>query len=39
MKINAAISLAEYVENPTVDQIIPSPLDKKVSNVIASVIK
>jgi malate dehydrogenase (oxaloacetate-decarboxylating) len=39
MKINAAIALAEYVENPTTDNIIPSPLDKKVANVIAKVIK
>ena len=39
MKIEAAIALAEYVENPTVNKIIPSALDKKVANVIAKVIK
>jgi malic enzyme len=27
-KIQAAIALADYVKNPTVDEIIPSPLDK-----------
>lgn len=39
MKINAAVALASYVKNPTVDEIIPSPLDKNVADVIASVIK
>lgn len=39
MKINAAVALAEYVQNPTVDEIIPSPLDKNVAEVIAKVIK
>ena len=39
MKINAAIALANYVENPTVDEIIPSPLDKNVADVIAKVVK
>ncbi len=39
MKINAAVALANYVKNPTVDEIIPSPLDKNVADVIASVIK
>ena len=39
MKIEAAIALAEYVKNPTVEQIIPSPLDKNVASVIAKVIK
>jgi len=38
-KIEAAIALAEYVKNPTVDEIIPSPLDKGVADVIAGVIK
>ncbi|MDD3646022.1 MAG: NADP-dependent malic enzyme [Candidatus Gracilibacteria bacterium] len=37
-KIKAAVALAAYVENPTVDCIIPSPLDKNVANIIASVI-
>jgi malate dehydrogenase (oxaloacetate-decarboxylating) len=40
MKISAAIALAEYVKNPTEDNIIPSPLDKNVADVIAeSLIK
>jgi malate dehydrogenase (oxaloacetate-decarboxylating) len=34
-KIAAAEALANYVENPTEDQIIPSPLDKNVANVVA----
>ena len=38
-KIEAAIALASYVENPTEDNIIPSPLDKNVANIIAQVIK
>ena len=38
-KIEAAIALADYVKNPTVDEIIPSPLDKWVADVIAHVIK
>ncbi len=38
-KIAAAEALANYVENPTEDMIIPSPLDKNVADVIASVIK
>jgi hypothetical protein len=39
MKLSAAIALADYVENPTFDEIIPSPLDKNVADVIAKVIK
>jgi len=38
-KLEAAIALADYVENPSVDEIIPSPLDKWVADVIAGVIK
>lgn len=38
-KLKAAIALAEYVEKPTEDMIIPSPLDKNVANIIAQVIK
>jgi hypothetical protein len=30
-----AQALADYVENPTPDMIIPSPLDKNVANIIA----
>ena len=38
-KIVAAQALADYVKNPTPDEIIPSPLDKNVADVIAWVIK
>jgi len=38
-KVAAAEALASYVENPTEDIIIPSPLDKWVADVIAWVIK
>ena len=37
-KIAAAEALANYVKNPTEDYIIPSPLDKKVVDVVANVI-
>jgi malate dehydrogenase (oxaloacetate-decarboxylating) len=39
MKINAAIALANYVKNPSVDEIIPSPLDKNVVDVIAREVR
>ena len=39
MKIEAAIALANYIKNPTPNNIIPSTLDKNVAKVIASVIK
>jgi malic enzyme len=39
MKINAAIALANYVQNPTEDNIIPYALDKNVASVIANSIK
>lgn len=38
-KLSAAIALANYVKNPTPEEIIPSPLDKNVANIIANVIK
>lgn len=38
-KLAAAKALADYVENPNTEQIIPSPIDKWVASVIASVIK
>lgn len=38
-KIATAKALAEYVKNPTVDEIIPSPLDKNVVDVVAGVIR
>jgi malate dehydrogenase (oxaloacetate-decarboxylating) len=39
MKIAVAQALAEYVEDPTVDAIIPSPLDKGVVDVVARAVK
>tara|TARA_Y100000310_G_scaffold345864_1_gene471817 strand:+ start:10854 stop:12023 length:1170 start_codon:yes stop_codon:yes gene_type:complete len=39
MKISAAYALANTIENPTVDQILPSIFDKKVVENIASAIK
>lgn len=38
-KLQAAFALANYVTNPTANEIIPSPLDKNIANIIASVIK
>ena len=38
-KLQAAQALADYVKNPTIDEIIPSPLDKWVADVVAGVIK
>jgi malic enzyme len=38
-KLQAAFALANYVTNPTANEIIPSPLDKNVANIIANVIK
>ena len=39
MKINAAIALASCVKNPTPEEIIPSPFDKTVADVIANAIR
>lgn len=39
MKIEAAFALAECVENPTVDNILPSPLDKTVAPKIAKRVE
>lgn len=38
-KLQAAQALADYVQNPSEEEIIPSPLDKWVADVIASKIK
>ena len=38
-KLQAAQALADYVKNPTEEEIIPSPLDKWVADVIAGVIR
>ena len=39
MKIGAAFALASTVKNPSVDNILPSPLDKTVPKVIAKEVK
>lgn len=39
MKIAAAEAIAHYVENPTVDEIVPSALDKNVSVAVAEAVK
>ncbi len=39
MKIEAAFALAECVENPTIDNILPSPLDKTVAPKIAKRVE
>lgn len=39
MKIGAAFALASCVKNPTIDNILPSPLDKNVAKVIAKRVK
>lgn len=38
MKINAATWLANHIENPNPDYIVPSPLDKTVADTIAKYI-
>ena len=39
MKLVTACVLAEQVENPTVDKILPSPLDKSVAKNIADTVR
>lgn len=39
MKIAAAEAIASYVQNPTADCVIPSPLDKNVANAVAEAVK
>lgn len=39
MKIGAAVALASCIENPTVDMILPSPLDKTVAPKIAEKVE
>ena len=39
MKLAVARALADYVENPTTDRIIPDPLDKNVAKAVAEAIK
>lgn len=38
MKIAAAIALAEYVQNPTIEMFIPNPLDEKVAYIVAESV-
>lgn len=38
MKLAAAMALANYVKNPTAVNIIPSPLDKKVTKAVALAV-
>lgn len=38
-KLAAAIAIAQYVDNPTVDEIIPDPLDKQVAQIVAEAVK
>lgn len=38
-KIAAAIAIANYVDNPTIDEIIPNPLDKNVATIVAEAVK
>ncbi len=38
MKIGAAFALASTVKHPTVDNILPSPLDKRVAKIIAKEV-
>ena len=38
IKLKAAMALAECLENPTIDHILPSPLDKSVAKKIAEVV-
>ncbi len=39
MKLAAAHALADYVKEPTVDSILPDPLDKNVAAVVAEAVK
>jgi malate dehydrogenase (oxaloacetate-decarboxylating) len=38
MKLAAAKALAEYITEPTAESILPSPLDKNISGIIAAAI-
>ena len=35
----AAIALANYIENPDEDNVLPNPLDKQVAEVVAEAMK
>ena len=38
-KLAAAIAIANYVDNPTREEIIPNPLDKNVATIVAEAVK
>lgn len=38
-KLAAAIAIANYVDNPTTEEIIPNPLDKNVATIVAQAVK
>jgi malate dehydrogenase (oxaloacetate-decarboxylating) len=38
IKINAAKALADYIENPTAENILPDPLDKNVAAIVADSV-
>ena len=37
-KLAAAIAIAQYVDNPSVEKIIPDPLDKQVATIVAQAV-
>jgi malic enzyme len=39
MKMAAALPLANYIEHPTEDMILPNPLDKGVADVVAEAMR
>ncbi|PIQ67912.1 NAD-dependent malic enzyme [Candidatus Uhrbacteria bacterium CG_4_10_14_0_2_um_filter_41_7] len=39
MKLAAAKALADYVTNPSVEEILPNPLDKNAANAVASAVR
>ncbi len=39
MKIRAATAIADYIKNPSTDEILPNPLDKWVAEVVAEAMK
>ena len=39
MLVKAAESLADYVKNPTTENILPNPLDKNVATQVAAAIQ
>ena len=39
MKIRAATAIADYIKNPSTDEILPNPLDKWIVEVVAEAMK